>query len=46
MTEIIYKKESYAIIGACFEVDIPRWTFLMSLFDLFASIRAIRGPTK
>jgi hypothetical protein len=24
MTEIIYKKESYAIIGACFEVYYPK----------------------
>ena len=42
MTEIIYKTESYAIIGACFEV-YKKATFPMCLSEPFASIRVIRG---
>jgi len=59
MTEIIHKNESYAIIGACFEVYNERGCgflepvyrrarkrkpmFPMSLSNVFASIRVIRG---
>jgi len=53
VTEIIYKRESYAIIVACFEVHNEKdCGFLVRskpsfrqvpLSDLFASIRVIRG---
>jgi len=34
MTEIVYKDESYAIIGACFEVYNEMGTGLLSHFGI------------
>lgn len=39
MAELIYKKESYAIVAAGFTV----YTIPVFLFDSFASIRVIGG---
>ena len=47
MTEIIYKKESYGdywgLLRGVHSTSKPKRIYPMFLFDLFASIRVIRG---